>query len=160
MGCRGTLESEELMRKSIAWIVALGIASSVVAQEPAKAPTQSQQRIPIRKDTKRVDTVRVTVIRVDTIRVTDTITVYMPAESPFTTLLAKTDTLRDTTSCGFVPIPIPIPFSRPADHPSTPADHPNAPTPFIVATVTPEPATVFLLATGLVGLAIVARRKR
>ena len=148
------------MGKTIAWIVALAIASSVVAQEPAKAPAQSQQRIPIRKDTRRVDTVRVTVVRVDTIRVTDTVTVFVPAESPFTTLLAKTDTLRDTTSCGVVPIPIPIPFSRPRDHPSTPADHPSAPTPFVAATVTPEPATILLVATGLAGLGIVARRRR
>jgi len=105
----------------LAFIAGLVIASAVVAQEPAKAPARSQQRIPIRKDTKRVDTLRLTVIRVDTIRVTDTITVFVAAESPFATLVAKTYTLRDSTSCGLVPIPIPIPipFSHTADHPSS-----------------------------------------
>jgi len=138
----------------VAVIVCLVIASSAVAQAPAKTPARSQQRIPIRKDTKRVDTLRVTVVRVDTIRVTDTITVFVPAESPLMTMVAKTDTLRDSTSCGLVPIPIPIPI--PLSH----SPHGGSgPTPF-AATVTPEPATVFLVATGLLGVAIVVRRKR
>jgi hypothetical protein len=141
----------------LAFIVGLVIASSAVAQEPDKTPPRSQQRIPIRKDTKRVDTVRVTVVRVDTIRIIDTVPIFVPAEAPFTTMLAKTDTLRDSTSCGFVPIPIPIPIpsSHPADQPSPPP-----PPPPFTATVTPEPATIFLVATGLVGLGIVARRRR
>ena len=142
----------------LAFIVSLVIASSVIAQAPPKTPARSQQRIPIKKDTKRVDTLRLTVVRVDTIRITDTVTVFVPTESPIATMLAKTDTLRDSTSCAFVPIPIPIPFWRSPDHPSDPT--PLSDTPPLAATVTPEPATIFLVATGLVGLGIVARRKR
>lgn len=135
---------------------ASALQAQVAVEQPAKSPARSEQRIPIKKDTKRVDTLRVTVVRVDTIRITDTVTVFLPAESPITAMLAKTDTLRDSTKCGWVPIPIPIPipFSHSEGHASA------APPIAASATVTPEPATVFLVATGLVGVGIVALRTR
>jgi hypothetical protein len=146
------------MTVAAGFLVAFASASQpqLAAQQPAKAPAHSQQRIPIKKDTRRVDTLRVTVVRVDTIRITDTTTVYLPAESPFTAMLTKTDTLRDSTKCGWVPIPIPIPipFSHTEGHANP------APPIAVAATVTPEPATWALVATGLVGVGIVARRKR
>jgi hypothetical protein len=146
------------MTVAASFLVAFASASQaqVAGQQPAKTPARSQQRIPIKKDTRRVDTLRITVVRVDTIRITDTTTVYLPAESPFTAMLTKTDTLRDSTRCGWVPIPIPIPipFSHTEGHANP------APPIAVAATVTPEPATWALVATGLVGVGIVARRKR
>jgi hypothetical protein len=146
------------MTVAAGFMVAFASASQaqVAAQQPDKTPVRSQQRIPIRKDVRRVDTLLVTVVRVDTLRITDTVTVYLPAASPMTAMLTKTDTLRDSTTCGWVPIPIPIPI--PFSHSE---GHASAPPPFATtATVTPEPATVFLVATGLVGVGIVALRSR
>jgi len=118
-------------------VLALALATRVGAQ------ATSQQRIPVRKQHRApVDTV---VIRlVDTVLVLRTDTVYIAAGA--VAPIVEFDTLmkRDSVNCGkgIIPIPIPIPINH-----SSPAS------------TVPEPASVWLVGTGLVALGFVWGRK-
>jgi len=92
------------MTVAAAFVVAFASASHAqgTAQQPAKTPVSSQQRIPIRKDTRRVDTLRVTVVRVDTIRITDTTTVS-PVRPVSASTSAPASTRRSSWAATHVP---------------------------------------------------------
>jgi len=119
------------------------------ASPSARRRAASDQRIPIHKthftpvDTvvlQRVDTV--TLLRVDTVYVTTA----APNVLGVLDTLMKTDTLKCTNKVFPVPIPIPIPGT----------DHPGG---LGVASTAPEPATAWLVGTGLVALGFVWGRR-
>lgn len=134
---------------------------------PLSAQATSESRIPVRKQKQslRVDTVRihdtVTLVRVDTVvriistdfqtlrieRMTDTLDNGGGFIVPFIAGAASgvlgSALVHSGRECPDIPVP---PFVVPAGP--------------IGPTMTPEPATWLMTATGLVGLAIVATRRR
>ena len=118
-------------------ILSLALAAHLGAQ------ATSQQRIPIKKQHRTpVDTVVVRIVDTVTVVRTDTLYVSAGAVGPLVTF----DTLMrtDSTRCGkgIIPIPIPIPI----DHSSP-------------ASTVPEPASVWLVGTGLIAIGFVWGRR-
>jgi hypothetical protein len=126
---------------------------------PLGAQATSQQRIPVKKQRPvRVDTV---VLRqVDTVMIVRNDTVYVAAPPP-ASLAAFDTTVKSDSSCGRgwipIPIPIPIPFKRHEPAPETPTI-PTTPT--LPSSVTPEPATIWLVGAGLSAMGLAGRRAR
>jgi hypothetical protein len=118
-------------------VLALALATRVGAQ------ATSQQRIPVRKQHRTpVDTL---VLRlVDTVLVLRTDTVYIAAGAVAPIVAFDTLMKSDSVNCGkgIIPIPIPIPINH-----SSPAS------------TVPEPASVWLVGTGLVAVGFVWGRK-
>ena len=121
----------------------------VIALSVRCLQAQSNPRIPIVKERRppvvKVETV--TVVRV----ITDTITRYVPGPLSIDSFFVH-DTVRRGTRV--IPLPIPIPLSK---------DCAVAAIAAVVepdATVTPEPATWLMVATGLVIILVVARFRK
>jgi hypothetical protein len=144
----------------LALLASFALAASLSGQQPAR----SQQRIPVGKERRRVDTL--VVHRVDTVVVikTDTLNFYRERDDLRTFFVH--DTVRDTVRNGVL-----APFLVGAATGvlassivgrDCPVALPPLTPPVVgeAATVAPEPATLLLVATGLVGLGVIARRKR
>lgn len=139
--------------------VAVALLLASLAPCSAHAQARSERVIRVQKPTaSRRDTVRVhdtlTVTRV----VVETLTVYRERDD-FRQYF-KPDTVRDTvTRRAILPLPIPIPLTREhrVECPLPSAEVPPAGP--IGATTTPEPQMWTLVATGLVGLGVVRRRR-
>ena len=125
------------------------LAGSVAAQ------ARPQERIPIRKETKREAAAAVAppaapIVIHDTVVVyrTDTLGVF---ESAVASPLADTG-VPATCRSLFVPIPIPIPFSHSGGNGAAAAA--------VATTATPEPGSLTLLGTGLLGLTLYVKKHR
>ncbi len=111
---------------------------------------QPQKRIPFRKEKEAA-----TVPGKERIVIHDTVVVYRTDslgifQSAVSTTVPET-AVPAACSSRFLLIPIPIPFSR---------GHGGGSTPDVPVAATPEPASLILLGTGLVGVAMYARRNR
>lgn len=113
----------------------------------AWAQATPQRHIPIKKEARHVDTVwihdTVTVSRVDTLRLGEL--AATPASFFRVDTIVRVDTTKD---CRDIFLPVPIPFNHGANNPGS-----------SLVSATPEPATIVLVAIGLVGVGIIARRK-
>jgi hypothetical protein len=152
------LEQATLEAKTKGRGMKLTCAVALLVALPLSAQARSERVIKVQKPTApKRDTL--VVYRVDTVVVvkTDTLTRYVPRDD-FREFFVH-DTIRDTvTRRAILPLPIPIPLTR--EH-RVDCPLPSAQTPPAVpigATVTPEPQTWALVATGLVGLIVVRRR--
>jgi hypothetical protein len=154
------------MRPSVAniYLIVLGgfLSLAPVVRASAQTPARSSVVIPVKKEkaaSAKTITIHdtVTMVRVDTVRVVEAVV--------RTDTVFKVDTLRDSCSSGgfLIPVPIPLSFNH-HDTSFQPAtlDPGGIPTPAIPTSVTPEPETVVMVATGLaamIGFSWYKRRK-
>lgn len=116
----------------------------------AGAQATSQRHIPIKKEARHVDTVwihdtvTITLAKVDTLRLGES----PPSLASFFRVdtLVRVDT---TKNCRDIFLPVPIPFNHGANNPGS-----------SFVTANPEPATIVLVGIGLVGVGLIARKKR
>ena len=120
------------------------------------AQTTSQAHIPVRKETAKV--VAAAAAQPPVI-IHDTVIVYK-TDSSNVFQSAVTSAIPDVAAPSvchnlFIPIPIPIPFSH---HGGASAATAGPTTTALGTTTTPEPASVILVGSGLLGLAVVVRK--